>query len=122
MSADEGNGGSLFMPSTDGASSIPAGTPIRVIDVPVTRTETTPVYVAVTPDALGKPGEGIHVHWNGIAIVDLMGTVVGAKLVAKYMGWSPGRTILGALLLGELVHLWLRVPTKVAKLLDPSLR
>jgi hypothetical protein len=56
-------------------------------------------------DALGEPGKGVHaVRVGGIAVVDLLLTLLlGAALTHVY-GWRVEFTWLGLLVLGVLVH------------------
>ena len=74
------------------------------------------------PNALGVPGEGVHKHVCGIAAFDLLGTMLVGYGIAKWMDWNAFFVIFILLIIGELAHLYFRVPTTVAKILDKSLR
>lgn len=69
-------------------------------------------------NALGEPGKGIHKHFFGIAIVDVIMTVVGAWLLhlacPKYSFWIY---LVGLFVLGVLLHRLFGVKTTVDKLL-----
>jgi hypothetical protein len=69
----------------------------------------------MNPDALGKPGQGIHTHVGGIAIFDTVATIGGGYLIAKRMEWDPAKTILGLFVFGEIVHWYVGVETTVTK-------
>jgi hypothetical protein len=58
----------------------------------------------IRPDALGTPGQGIHFHVLGIAVVDLLATLLAAYLLATWRGWSVWGTFLVLVLVGTLVH------------------
>lgn len=60
----------------------------------------------MNPDALGTPGQGIHFHVLGIAIVDLLLTFLAAWAVARWRGWSVAWTFAAFMVLGLVVH-WL---------------
>lgn len=75
-------------------------------------------------DVLGKPGEGIHFHVGGVAIVDVIATiVVGAFFGWKcWQRWGVGSfvpyVILGTVALfcvGEALHLLIGVDTTIAR-------
>ncbi len=70
-------------------------------------------------DALGKPNEGVHKHFLGIAIVDLMATVIVSFLIAFLLGnWIWGFAILlGLLVLGILLHRLFCVNTTINKII-----
>jgi hypothetical protein len=40
-------------------------------------------------DSLGKPGEGFHTHFLGIAIFDLLGTILIGYVIWKYTDINP---------------------------------
>lgn len=71
-------------------------------------------------DALGKPGEGIHFHICGIAVMDVLATVLVGCLLGHYLflyyrwasmiGWT-----LALFVLGEILHLLIGVDTTVVK-------
>ena len=56
-------------------------------------------------DALGKPKQGIHSYrFFGVAIVDVLMTVVAAGILAWGFGWSFWYTIIGLFVLGIALH------------------
>ena len=56
-------------------------------------------------DALGKPKHGVHAYrFFGVAIVDVLMTVVGAGLLAWGFGWSFWVTLGGLFVLGIVLH------------------
>ena len=67
------------------------------------------------PDALGKPGEGIHFHVFGIAIVDLVMTIAAAYAVARWQQWSFWWTLVAFMVLGLLVHATIGVRTTLTR-------
>lgn len=69
------------------------------------------------PDALGKPGAGIHFHVCGIAVVDLALTFVAAWFLARWRGWPVWATFAVLFAVGTLVHLVVGVRTTVTKAL-----
>ena len=69
-------------------------------------------------NALGVPGQGAHAYrFMGIAIVDLVLTVVVAAVIARLAGWSFAWTLGGLLLLGVIMHRLFCVRTTVDRLL-----
>jgi len=55
-------------------------------------------------NALGVPGQGVHFHVFGIAIVDCIMTIVGGALLAYLFKWSYFWTILILFILGIVLH------------------
>jgi hypothetical protein len=84
-------------------------------------------------DILGKPGEGIHFHVFGIAVMDVLATVVVGCLFGwgGFERWGNGERYtlfawmcLSCLLLfalGETLHLVIGVETAFIKWLDTRL-
>lgn len=68
------------------------------------------------PDALGKPGEGIHFHVCGIAIVDLGLTALAAWGLARWLDVSAWWMFAFLMVVGLLVHHAIGVRTKLTKL------
>jgi hypothetical protein len=69
-------------------------------------------------DALGRPGEGVHSYrFLGVAVVDVVMTVVVAYVVHRVMGYPFGRTVAVAFLLGVFSHWLFCVDTTVARVL-----
>jgi hypothetical protein len=52
----------------------------------------------------GIPGQGFHFHVFGIAIMDVLGTILGAWIISKWFSLHLGYTILGMFILGIIVH------------------
>ncbi len=67
-------------------------------------------------DVLGKPGQGIHFHIAGIAIVDVIATILVGWLLAWGLGVNPLWTITGLFVLGEALHLLFGVNSAFVKL------
>lgn len=56
-------------------------------------------------DIFGVPRQGVHA-WRiqGVAAFDVIGTVIGAWLLARYTGWSPLKTFIALCVLGFALH------------------
>jgi hypothetical protein len=52
----------------------------------------------------GIPGQGIHKHVLGIAIVDVVATILGGWIFARAFNLNVGITIFCAFVLGIIVH------------------
>ena len=63
----------------------------------------------------------IHFHVFGIAIIDVILTLIGAWLLAKYFKWSFFGTAIILFLLGIAMHRLFRVRTAVDKFLFSKL-
>ena len=71
--------------------------------------------------ALGVPGKGVHSYrLFGVAIVDVVMTVVGGCLIAWYFKWSYIYTTIGLFILGIILHRLFCVRTTVDKILFPN--
>ena len=69
----------------------------------------------------GEPGKGAHsVRFMGVAVVDVVLTIIGAWLVAYWMKWNVGYTIAGMFALGILLHRAFCVRTTVDRALFPN--
>lgn len=68
-------------------------------------------------DSLGIPDKGVHKHFMGFAIVDVLMTVIGAALIAYLTKWSFVYVLIGLFLLGIILHRLFCVRTTVDKLL-----
>lgn len=68
-------------------------------------------------DILGKPGEGIHFHVFGIAIVDVVATILLGCLLGYLFSINPFWFILGLFILAEFLHYIFGVETTVMKLI-----
>jgi hypothetical protein len=70
-------------------------------------------------DSLGVPGEKFHRHYFGIAIMDVLGTIVLSELVV-FLFHTPRWITLGATFLtGIVLHRLFCVRTTVDKYLFP---
>lgn len=65
-------------------------------------------------------GSGIHFHVFGVAIVDVIGTIVVSVAVAYYMKWSIPLTLFGAFVLGIILHRVFNIRSTVDKFLFPN--
>lgn len=68
---------------------------------------------------LGTPGEGIHKHYLGIAIADLIATLIVAEIISYWFQWNFIIVLFALLLTGVIVHRILCVRTEVDKILFP---
>jgi hypothetical protein len=74
-------------------------------------------------NALGVPGKGAHsIRLGGVAIVDVMMTLVGAYIIAHYARASLAWTVAGLFLLGIILHRLFCVRTTIDKLLFPNVK
>jgi hypothetical protein len=72
-------------------------------------------------NALGVPGTGAHsIRLGGIAIVDVVLTIVGAYIIAHFARTSFAWTAAGLFLLGIILHRLFCVRTTIDKLLFPN--
>ena len=72
-------------------------------------------------NALGVPGKGAHsIRLVGVAVVDVVLTLVGAYIIASWMRISFAWTAAGFFLLGIILHRLFCVRTTVDTLLFPS--
>jgi hypothetical protein len=72
-------------------------------------------------NALGVPGKGVHsVRLGGVAIVDVIMTLVGAYIIAYFTRTSFAWTAAGLFLLGIILHRLFCVRTTIDRLLFPS--
>jgi len=71
-------------------------------------------------DSLGKPNQGIHSYrFMGVAIVDVIFTILGAWLISYAWELNIWYCLLGLFLLGIFMHRLFCVKTKVDTLLFP---
>jgi len=72
-------------------------------------------------NVLGKPRKGIHSYrLFGVAIADVIMTLVGALILAYVFNWSFIYTALGLFILGIVLHRFFCVRTTLDKVLFPS--
>lgn len=67
--------------------------------------------------ALGVPGQGVHSHIFGVAIVDCIMTIIGGALLAYLFKWSYFWTIFILFILGIVLHRVFCVKTTLDKVL-----
>ena len=68
-------------------------------------------------DSLGKVGEGAHKHVMGVAIVDVIMTIIVAYLFHRITGYSLWKCVVGLFIAGIILHRLFCVRTTVDKLL-----
>lgn len=74
-------------------------------------------------NALGVPGKGAHsIRLGGVAIVDVIMTLVGAYIIARIARTSFAWTAAGFFLLGIILHRLFCVRTTLDKLLFPHVK
>jgi hypothetical protein len=68
-------------------------------------------------NALGIPGKGIHFHVFGVAIMDVIMTILSGALLAYLFKWNYLWTIIILFLLGIILHRLFCVKTTLDKAL-----
>lgn len=68
-------------------------------------------------DFLGIPGQGVHKHVMGVAIVDVIMTIIGAYLFHLMTGYTLWKCMVGLFLLGIILHRFFCVRTTLDKLI-----
>jgi len=72
-------------------------------------------------NSLGEPGKGIHSYrLFGIAIADVIMTIIGAYLISYFFKLSFVKTLIILFLLGIILHNIFCVKTTVDKILFPQ--
>ena len=72
-------------------------------------------------DALGVPGKGVHsIQIGGIAVVDVVFTIIGAYIIARFAHTSFAWTPAGLFFLGIIMHRLFCVRTTIDKLIFPN--
>ena len=72
-------------------------------------------------NSLGVPGKGVHsIRLGGIAIVDVIMTLVGAYIISYFARASFAWTAAGLFLLGIIMHRLFCVRTTIDRLLFPN--
>ena len=69
-------------------------------------------------NSLGIPGKGIHKHVFGIAIVDVIMTILGAYVLSKVLPFKFTFILIFLFLLGIILHHLFCVKTTVDKILS----
>ena len=70
-------------------------------------------------DSLGIAGQGFHTHFLGIAILDVIGTILIAHLLSYFFNWNIYLTLIATFLTGIVLHRMFCVRTTVDKILFP---
>lgn len=74
-------------------------------------------------NALGIPGQGIHsLRIFGIAVADVIMTIIGAFFLSWVLNWKFGKTLIGLFILGIILHRIFCVKTTIDKLLFPNMK
>ena len=68
-------------------------------------------------NSLGIPGQGVHFHVFGVAIMDCIMTIIGGALLAYSFKWNYFWTIFILFILGILLHRLFCVKTTLDKAL-----
>ncbi len=72
-------------------------------------------------NSLGIPGVGVHKHIFGIAMADLLMTIVFGLIISYLFNWSFTITLIVLFILGIILHRIFCVDTTVDKLLKKYL-
>jgi hypothetical protein len=79
----------------------------------------------MSAEMFGKPGEGIHKHFFGVAVADVALTGAAAIIIGKTFNKSIPMVFMGLVILGVGAHAYFKVPTALNKKLgiaeDPQL-
>jgi hypothetical protein len=69
-------------------------------------------------EIFGRPNEGVHSYrFLNLAIVDVIGTIVIAYIIAKIFNLNPWITIIFAFVIGIILHRLFCVNTTINKLI-----
>jgi len=69
-------------------------------------------------EIFGRPNEGVHSYrFFDLAIVDVLGTIIIAYLIAKFFKLNPFITIIIAFIIGIILHRLFCVNTTINKLI-----
>ena len=72
-------------------------------------------------NALGEPGKGVHSYrLFGVAIADVIMTLIGALILSYLFNWSFLYTAVGLFILGIILHRLFCVRTTIDKALFPN--
>ena len=72
-------------------------------------------------NALGVPGKGVHsIQIGGIAIMDVVFTIIGAYFISRFAHTSFAWTTAGLFFLGIILHRLFCVRTTIDKLIFPN--
>jgi hypothetical protein len=70
-------------------------------------------------DSLGIPGQGLHTHYMGIAVFDVIATIVLIECIVYFFGTSRIITFVSVFLTGIVLHRMFCVRTTLDKYLFP---
>ena len=70
-------------------------------------------------DSLGIPGQGFHTHILGVAILDVIGSILIAELLSYIFNWNIYLTMIAVFLTGIVLHRIFCVRTTLDKILFP---
>lgn len=70
-------------------------------------------------DSLGIPGQGFHTHILGVAILDVIGSILIAELLSYVFNWNIYLTMIAVFLTGIVLHRIFCVRTTLDKILFP---
>ena len=68
-------------------------------------------------NALGIPGKGVHTHVFGVAMMDIIMTIIGAGLLSYFMKWNFFLVLILLFTLGIILHRLFCVRTTIDKAL-----
>lgn len=54
---------------------------------------------------------GIHQHVFGVAIVDILGTIAGALILGRWLGYNPLVVFVVLMIIGTAMHMGCRINT-----------
>lgn len=70
-------------------------------------------------DSLGIPGQGFHTHFMGVAVLDVIATILLSEAIVYLFGTSRMITFFSVLLTGIVLHRLFCVRTTFDKYLFP---
>ena len=74
--------------------------------------------MSILEDIFGKVGEGVHSYrFMDFAIVDILGTIVGAYLISKFTDYSFVTVLIVLFITGIILHRLFNVRTTVDKII-----
>lgn len=72
-------------------------------------------------DIFGKPQEGAHRHFGGVAMVDVLATLLAAYAIAYYYHFKTWKVFVILILLSIPIHVLFCVDTTLTKLIGKIL-
>ena len=67
-------------------------------------------------DIFGKPQQGVHIHIAGIAIVDVLATLLAAYAIAHFYHFKTWKVFVILIILSVIIHILFCVDTTLTKL------